>query len=286
MTAPAAHILRSTRLDLTWWSHGDPAAPPLLLVHGGRDHGRAWDDVAARFADRWHVVAPDLRGHGRSAWSDGGAYAMEDFVYDLDRLCGALGISATRPATIVGHSLGGNIATRWTALFPDRVRRLVSIEGLGPAPGPDAPPSLAPMRAWIERRARQESGGLPVHADLDAAIARMRAAHPNLSPALARHLTEHGVRAVPGGVSFAYDPLLLAWHPADTPLAEREAIWAAVDCPVLLMHGQDSWASNPAVDGRAARFRDARVVSLERAGHWVHHDRFDAFVAEVAAFIA
>jgi pimeloyl-ACP methyl ester carboxylesterase len=285
MIEPAAHTLRSTRLDLRWWSHGDPAAPLLLLVHGGRDHGRSWDDVAARFADRWHVVAPDLRGHGRSGWSDGGAYMMEDFVYDLDRLCATLGVSAARPATIVGHSLGGNIVIRWTALFPDRVRRLVSIEGLGPAPKDAEPPSLQPMRDWIARRARREDRGLPVYPDIATATGRMRAAQPNLSADLARRLTERGVRDVPGGVSFAYDPLLLAWQPGDTPMAEREAMWAEIACPVLLMHGQDSWASNPATDGRAARFRDARVVSLEGAGHWVHHDRFDAFVETVAGFV-
>jgi pimeloyl-ACP methyl ester carboxylesterase len=286
MIEPAANTLRSTRLDLNWWSHGDRDAPLLLLVHGGRDHGRSWDDVAACFADRWHVVAPDLRGHGRSAWSDGGAYAMEDFVYDLDRLCATLGVSAARPATIVGHSLGGNIATRWTALYPDRVRRLVSIEGLGPRPRPETPSSLQPMRDWIDRRARREDRGLPVYSDLAAATARMHAVHPNLSPDLARRLTEHGVRPAPdGGVAFAYDPLLLAWQPGDMPAAEREAMWAEIACPVLLVHGRDSWASNPAEDGRTAHFRDARVVSLEQAGHWVHHDRFDAFVAEVAAFI-
>ena len=67
--------------------------------------------------------------------------------------------------------------------------------------------------------------------------------------------------------------------------ADLEYLWGRVTCPTLLVYGDESWASNPSRDGRARHFRNARVVSFERAGHWVHHDRLEAFVAEVSDFL-
>jgi len=64
-----------------------------------------------------------------------------------------------------------------------------------------------------------------------------------------------------------------------------EALWAAIACPTLLMYGEDSWASNPEKDGRAKHFKTARVIMFKNAGHWVHHDQFDLFMAELRAFL-
>ena len=69
-------------------------------------------------------------------------------------------------------------------------------------------------------------------------------------------------------------------------MAELEELWSRITCPTLLMHGAESWASNPAEDGRAAHFPDARMISFEGAGHWVHHDRLDAFMGAVEPFLA
>ena len=288
---PRRHRFTAARLDLGWWEWGDAAAPPLVLVHGARDHGRSWQDVAERLAGRWRVVAPDLRGHGTSSWADGGAYGMEDFVYDLHRLMVVLGVSADRPVSLIGHSLGGNIALRWTGLFPDRVRRLAVIEGLGSSPArqaeEDAVPLADRLREWIATRARREGRDLPVHRDLDAATARMQQAHPGFAPALARRLAEQGtVPAEGGGLRFAHDPLLLAHNPVEMGPADKAVLWRAITCPVLLVYGRDSWASDPSQDGRAAHFRHVRVSLYDRAGHWVHHDRLDDFVDEAAAFLA
>lgn len=289
--SPVHHRFRSARLDLGWWEWGDRQAPPLVLVHGGRDHGRSWQDVAERLADRWRVVAPDLRGHGRSVWADGGGYQIEDFVCDLHRLMAALGVSADRPAAIIGHSLGGNIALRWTGLYPDRVRRLVVIEGLGSSPTKQAEQDAVlladRLRGWIDARERREVRGLPVYSNVAAATARMQAAHPRFPPALAQRLTAQGVvEAEGGGVRFAHDPLLLASSPVELSPAQKAGLWQAITCPVLLIYGRESWASDPAADGRAVEFRDARVSLYERAGHWVHHDRLEEFVAEVAGFLS
>ena len=117
------------RLHYVDW--GNTAAPPLILLHGGRDHCRNWDWVAADLRRDYHVIAPDLRGHGDSAWSASGHYTMANYIYDLAQLIHQQKLA---PVTIIAHSLGGNIALRYTGIYPEAVRRLVAIEGLGPGP--------------------------------------------------------------------------------------------------------------------------------------------------------
>ena len=64
-----------------------------------------------------------------------------------------------------------------------------------------------------------------------------------------------------------------------------QELWGNITCPTLLVYGRESWASNPQEDGRIQYFNNARVAAFERAGHWVHHDRLEAFLAEVRAFL-
>ena len=106
---------------------------------GRRDHCRNWDWVARALADDYHIIAPDLRGHGDSAWTNDGQYSMSAYVYDLAQLIHQLKLA---PLSIVAHSLGGNIATRYAGLYPENVRRFVNIEGAGAdaeQPGGHAP---------------------------------------------------------------------------------------------------------------------------------------------------
>ena len=86
MQGPTSHLYFSQRLRLHYVTWGEENAPALLLIHGGRDHCRNWDWVAERLADRYHIVAPDLRGHGDSEWASGGSYSEINFVYDVAQL--------------------------------------------------------------------------------------------------------------------------------------------------------------------------------------------------------
>ncbi|MCX7268740.1 MAG: alpha/beta fold hydrolase, partial [Sphingomonadales bacterium] len=128
---PITNSFISQRLRLNYVDWGNPDAPPLLLVHGGRDHARSWDWVAEELRHDWHIIAPDLRGHGDSAWSPDGSYEMSTFVYDMAQLIHQLNLA---PVSIIAHSMGGNIATRYAGLFPENVRKMVNIEGLGLSP--------------------------------------------------------------------------------------------------------------------------------------------------------
>jgi len=284
---PASHSYVSQRLRLHYVDWGNRDAPPLILIHGGRDHCRNWDWVAEELRHDWHIIAPDLRGHGDSQWVSDGNYELIDYVYDLAQLIDQLGLA---PATIVGHSLGGNIAIRYTGLFPDKVRKLVAIEGLGNSPQRQLEIEKLPMadrlRQWIADKHTAGSRQPRRYPTLEDAFARMRSENPHLSEAQARHLTIHGVnRNEDGSYSWKFDNHHHVWRIVDLPREVLHGLWAAITCPTLLCYGEKSWASNPLEDGRAAHFNNARVKLFADAGHWLHHDQFAAFMAELREFL-
>ncbi len=112
-SGPTSRVFFSQRLRLHYVDWGNAGAPPLLLLHGGRDHCRNWDWVARTLSDRYHVIAPDLRGHGDSAWSASGHYTMANYIYDLAQLVHQQNLA---PVSIIAHSLGGNIALRYAGV--------------------------------------------------------------------------------------------------------------------------------------------------------------------------
>ena len=273
------------RLNYVDWGNAD--APPLLLVHGGRDHARSWDWVAEELRHDWHIIAPDLRGHGDSAWSPDGNYEMAAFVYDLAQLVHQLNLA---PVTMIAHSMGGNIATRYAGIYPENVRKLVNIEGLGLSPKMQAERDAIGIqkrfRQWIEDK-RNAAGRTPKrYPNIEAAYDRMKAENSYLTDEQARHLTVHGIsRNEDGSWSWKFDNYLNIWAIFDMPREDLLNIWQSITCPMLLLYGEKSWASNPEKDGRIEHFPTAKVIEYENAGHWLHHDQFDRFMADVKAFL-
>jgi len=287
MPGPTSHTYFSQRLRLHYVDWGNAGKPPLLLIHGGRDHCRNWDWAAEALRDSWHIIAPDLRGHGDSQWSTDGSYSMAGYIYDLAQLIHQQRLA---PVTIVAHSLGGNIALRYAGIYPETVARLAAIEGLGPPPR-----VLADLRGktiaqrmdeWI-REQRGLAGRLPRrYASIEDAVRRMQEENPHLSAEQARHLTAQGVNQNEDGTySWKFDNYVRTSPPYDMSYEDIELLWTQITCPTLLIYGKESWASNPADDGRLKHFKSAEVVSFDNAGHWVHHDRLQAFVDTVGEFI-
>jgi pimeloyl-ACP methyl ester carboxylesterase len=212
---------------------------------------------------------------------------MSGYIYDLAQLIHQLKLA---PVTIIGHSLGGNIALRYTGLYPENVARLIAIEGLGPSPRMLAERNKKSfpdrMRAWIDEQ-RALSGRLPRrYASIEDAWRRMQEENKHLTPEQARHLTEHGVNQNEDGTySWKFDNYVRSWPPYDMRTTHMEELWGRITCPTLLVYGKESWASNPGEDGRVSHFRNAEVVSFEGAGHWVHHDKLDEFVALARRFL-
>lgn len=287
LLGPASRTYYSQRLKLHYADWGNEGAPPLLLVHGGRDHCRSWDWVAEELRRDWHIIAPDLRGHGDSAWSPEGNYSMQAYIHDLAQLIHQLKLA---PVTIVAHSLGGNIALRYTGLYPEKVRKLVAIEGLGPSPAMLAEREKTPwqerFRKMIDDK-RALAGRQPRrYESLEEAYARMREENSFLSEEQARHLTVHGIaRNEDGSYSWKFDNYLRVWESVDLTQDQIRELWGAISCPTLLLYGEKSWASSPAEDGRADHFRHADVKLFPEAGHWLHHDRFDLFMETLRDFL-
>ncbi len=287
VTGPTSQFFVSQRLRLHYVDWGNEDAPPLVLVHGGRDHCRNWDWVAERLRRDWRVLAPDLRGHGDSQWVTGANYAMADYVYDLAQLVHQKKLA---PVTIVGHSLGGALSLSYAGIHPENVAKLVAVEGLGP------PPAVLAARAkmqvherltgWIDSM-RALAGRTPrKYASIDEALARMRDENPRLAPAQARHLTIHGVNQNEDGTySWKFDNYVRAFSPYSFNVDDARALWRRITCPTLLVRGMESWVGDPLADGRADFFANARVVNVEKAGHWVHHDQLEAVLAALADFL-
>ena len=272
---PTSHYYLSQRLRLHYMDWGNSTAPPLVLLHGARDHSRNWDGLAASLSKEWHVIAPDLRGHGDSQWSQDGHYGMEVFVYDLARLVEDQQLA---PLRLLGHSLGGNICLRYAGIYPEKVHKLVAFEGIGPSPAiiaQEAQVSIAErLQKWIAEQHDMSERAVRRYPTIEAATQRMQQANKHLSIEQARHLTQYGVRRNDDGTySWKFDPHLNSLTAVDITRAQIESLWARISCPTLMIYGKDSWASNPQEDGRLEKFPMATLAIVEQAGHWVHHDQ-------------
>ena len=287
-SGPSSHIYFSQRLRLHYVDWGNPDGPPMLLIHGGRDHCRNWDWVAEHFAKDYHIIAPDLRGHGDSQWEASGNYTQISYVYDIAQL---LQQKNMHDVTVIGHSLGGAIALMYTALFPERVKKLLAIEGMGPSPSLAAKQAEISIndrvRSWVDDM-RKLSGRLPRRYDtLDDAFKRMRDENPHLSEEQARHLTLHGANQNEDGTySWKFDNYVRVFSMSGLPNEQVKKMYGEINCPTLLMRGEESWASDPVADGRTQCFNcPIEYQSFANAGHWVHHDQLDGFVDRVSEFL-
>ncbi len=145
MPGPTSHTFFSQRLRLHYVDWGNSTKPPMVMLHGGRDHCRNWDWAAEALRDDWHILAPDLRGHGDSAWSSDGSYTIAGYIYDLAQLVHQQHLA---PVTIIAHSLGGQIASA--------LRRPLS-RHRRPARGHRRPRALARPARRSSRRRRSSS---------------------------------------------------------------------------------------------------------------------------------
>jgi pimeloyl-ACP methyl ester carboxylesterase len=279
---PVSHFYYSDRLKLQFWDWGQDGKPSLILVHGGLDHARNWDWVARALREHFHVYAIDLRGHGNSAWAPGALYSIGEHVLDLSALADVID---DFPIYIVGHSLGGIITLVYSGIYPDRVKKAVAIEGLGP-PAAFYKPAPERMRKWVEGIRQTERREPRSYPNLDAAVARMKEANPRLSDEVARHLTLHGTNwNADGSLIWKFDNYARIFPPYGFDREDVGAILSEITCPVLLFWGTESWAPDPDSDGRASVIKNHRLVKVPGAGHWVHHDRLDVFLGESVPFL-
>jgi len=280
MLQPEQHHFSSQRLELTYWSWGKPERPTVIMQHGGRDHARSWDQMATALADQYYIIAPDLRGHGDSQWEKGGEYSLCQYVFDFLMLIEHLG----SPVHVIAHSYGGLITYLAAGTAPYQFLSITSIEGR--VSGRGIPPlTPAGMQSYRELRHTLEHRASHVYASLAAAAQRMREVNPRLSPELSSHLAHYGTRLVEGGYVWKFDN----WaRPGvrrdDISTEEIQSFIAAINCPVLLIMGEHSWAKRGMHD-TVGLFPQGKAVIIPDAGHWVHLDAPEHVLEEVRAHI-
>jgi pimeloyl-ACP methyl ester carboxylesterase len=281
--APEARHYHSQGLRLHFADWGNPQAPPLLLVHGGLDHCRSWDHLAQALRTRFHVLAPDLRGHGQSDWASGSSYSLADHVYDLTCLVNS---ARSRKVTIVGHSMGGMVSLTYAGAFPDKVSRLVVLDGVTNYPARKVKPAELRIADWVsdlDKLAQRKIHRYPSVAD---GAERMLARNQHLTRAQALHLATHGLKQnADGSYSWKFDPHLRARAPYRLSLEDHIGLWSRITCPTLLVSGRESFLPDPERAGVMQHFANAELVRIEGAGHWLQHDKPDEVRALLERFL-
>lgn len=281
--APQSRYFQSQGLKLHFTDWGNVSAPALLLVHGGLDHSRNWDYLAQALAADFHVVAPDLRGHGDSGWATGSSYSLADHVYDLTSLVKSEGFDKV---AVVGHSMGGMVSLTYAGAFPERVSKLVVLDGVTNFPARRPKPAEVRIADWagdLDKLALRKIHRYPTVADgADRIVGR----NPRLTRAQAMHLATHGMkRNDDGSFSWKYDPYLRARAPYRLSLDDNTGLWSRIACPTLLVAASDSFLPDPEKAGVMSHFKHAELAKVAGAGHWLQHDRPDEVLGLIQRFL-
>lgn len=283
MSGPESRFYESQDLRLHYADWGNAEAPPLILVHGGRDHCRSWDAIAKSLQPHFHVLAPDLRGHGDSDWTRGGSYALAEYVYDLTRL--VRHVAADR-VTLIGHSMGGMVSLIYSGAFPDQVSSLVVLDGITVVPGAQKAPAHERIAKWVGQLDALHDRTPRRYRTLEDAAAQMMAHNKRLSRELALHLASYGARRdADGTFGWKFDPAQRAMAPQRLWPEDHVALWARIACPTLLLNAGESFLAGAKAAGLADYFPRARVETIAGAGHWLQHDKPDEVLGAIRGFL-
>ncbi|WP_423823239.1 alpha/beta hydrolase [Salinisphaera sp. SPP-AMP-43] len=269
---------------------GSPGGQPLLLLHGLMDtsasFARLVDALAVDGDPGFDVIAPDWRGHGQSQATPG-EYWFPNYLADLDALLDALDIA--RPAVLIGHSMGGQIASLFAGVRPERSAALIALDSLNI---PDSDPGEAPTRyrSWMNARHHSTARQPTVYNDPDQLIARLARRYPELDQSERSELAAHWLVPGPEGWRLHVDPSHQGRMPYGFRAAEAKAIWQNVACPVFCLDGGRSpvarLISAEEMAERRACFADMTQHSLPGCGHMLHIQAPRDVAAHINDFLA
>ena len=293
--------LRSLRYHLRRWDAAQPAAadtPPLVLLHGWMDVGASYqfvvDALPQGFAQGRTIIAPDWRGFGLTRPEPKpDYYAFANYLGDLDQLLKHC--AGDRPVDLVGHSMGGNIAMLYAGVRPERVRRLVNLEGFGM---PATRPAQAAQRYadWLDALDALQEGAfaLNTYDSADSVAQRLVKTNPRLAPDKAAWLARHWAQPDAAG---RWHILGDAAHKTPNPQLYRAdetlAIHSAITAPVLAVEADSDsmgrwWKDRYSLDEYHQRLQvvpDCRTAVVQNAGHMLHHDQPQAVAALIEDFL-
>jgi pimeloyl-ACP methyl ester carboxylesterase len=261
--------INGLRLHYLEWGAADSA--PVVLLHGGSAHAHWWDHFAASIADIYRVLALDLRGHGDSEHADPPAYRVEDYAHDLTAFVATLRLDHIH---LIGHSLGGLVATAFAGREPQQLRSLVVV---------DSQLRITPAGARYMLRLRNFPA--PMYRDHQLAIERFRLLPTQTAgdEKTLRQIAAHSFRKLPDGHwTFKFDREAMAHHePQDLTLVLRQ-----LTCPILLMRGAHSTLLSPsALAVLHAAAPQAALAEVTAAHHHIMLDNPAEFERIVRAFL-
>lgn len=280
--------VRGLRYHIRHW--GDEAAPRLFMLHGWMDMSASFQFVVDSLRHEWHVIAPDWRGFGQTSASTAGCYWFPDYLGDLDAILARY--SPEVPVNLLGHSMGGNVACLYAGVRPQRVGKLINLEGFGL---PDSWPDEAPARyaKWLD-----ELHNPPVlrsFASQADVARRLQKNNPRLSDERAAFLSGHWAEQQPGGEwNMRADPAHRLTNPVLYRLEEVLACWKAITAPVLWIEAQETDAlrrmgtpeeARAEIDRRLQCIPDVRKEMVADAGHMLQHDQPEAVTALIENFL-
>jgi pimeloyl-ACP methyl ester carboxylesterase len=272
MSGAAEHFVTLNGLRLHYLQWGAADSPPLLLLHGGSAHAHWWDWFAPTVADRFRVIALDLRGHGASQWADPPAYEVEDYVRDVVAFVEHIDLRALR---LIGHSLGGTIAATAAVEIADRLAALVIVDSRTKA-SPDG-------SRFMKRLAQMPQ---PRYRTLEQGIAQYRLLPVDSSarPDILVEVATHALKPTSDGThwTFKFDRAALAAirsHDVAPALAQ-------LHCAIFAVRGSASpLMSESSIAALRVAAPQLEVVTVEGAHHHVMLDRPAEFNEAVARFL-
>ncbi|MEM7019168.1 MAG: alpha/beta hydrolase [Pseudomonadota bacterium] len=295
--SPETFEVDSNGVTLRGLCYGSTDFPAVLMIHGSRDLSWGLAPIAEKLAKQYRVIVPDLRGHGDS--ENPGCYTLPYFMADIHAVITQLQLD--KPA-LIGHSLGGHIAGRYTAVFPEHISAAVIAEGMGP-PLPQEQRDEARRRERF--RQQMERLLIPVRplrpmTDLNDAAERLLRNNPKLGKSRALFLAEKGTTIQDdGSLLWNWDPNIDSlWSTVDQ--AHSELAWTWIECPVLIVTAEQSltyWTRNDIstelsddyfrqeVERRVAIFQNVQHEWIEDSGHMLHYDQPERFANALLKFL-
>jgi pimeloyl-ACP methyl ester carboxylesterase len=276
--------VRGLKYHVRLW--GNPAAPKLFMVHGWMDVSASFQFLVDALKGDWCVIAPDWRGYGHTENAHADSYWFPDYLADLDALL--THYSPDAPVHLLGHSLGGNVATLYAGIRPERVARLVNLEGFGMRrTRPDeAPKRYAKFLAEIADPPR-----LKPYADFAELAARLKKNDPYLTDERADFLAHHWGEEKDGQIVLLADPAHKIVNATLYNIDEAKACWNAITAPILVVAANQSemltrWIGEDDYSDRLTHFRNLTQARIDQAGHMMHHDQPEQLAALIEEFLA
>jgi pimeloyl-ACP methyl ester carboxylesterase len=280
--------IRGLRTHVRHW--GREGAPKLFMSHGWMDMSASFQFVVDHLQGDWHVIANDWRGFGLSERSHSDTYWFPDYVADLDALLAHY--SPEEPVNLLGHSMGGNIVSMYAGVRPERVEKLINLEGIGLM---GAKPEQAPKRMakWLEELRNPPE--MRAYASLDEVAGRLKKTNPRLPHERAAFLAQHwSAQNDAGEYEILGDPAHKMSGPLLYQLEQMVAMWKRITAPVLWIEAAqtDMWRwmgpqeeMRAEIDRRLAHMASVEPHIVQDAGHMVHHDQPAELARLIEAFL-